>query len=103
MKELEEIDLPYLLERVRFLTVATVDEKGQPDATPKIFLKYEAPYIYLIDYSFATTNRNLKTSPKASLSFMDEENVDGYRLRGAIELISRGDEFDRIAKDVEKK
>ncbi len=99
----EIIDLGKLLEKVRFLVVATVDEKGQPDATPKLFLKYEPPYIYLVDYSFATTKSNLKTSPKASLSFLDVETLDGYRLRGPIELIAGGEEFNRISKEVDKK
>lgn len=99
----EAVNLPHLLEKVRFLVVATVDEKGQPDATPKLFLKYEDPFIYLVDYSFATTNTNLKTSPKASLSFVDVENLNGYRLRGSIELITQGKDFDRLAKEVEKK
>jgi len=99
----ETVNLPLLLEKVRFLVVATVDDRGQPDATPKLFLKYEPPFIYLVDYSFATTNKNLKTNPKASLSFMDIENLDGYRLNGSIELISEGEEFYQIAKEVEKK
>ena len=93
---MELIDLEGLLEKVRFLVVATVDEKGQPDATPKLFLKYESPFVYLVDYSFATTNKNLKTRPKASLSFVDVENLDGYRLNGPIELIAEGEEFDRL-------
>jgi predicted pyridoxine 5'-phosphate oxidase superfamily flavin-nucleotide-binding protein len=97
------VDLGQLLEKVRFLVVATVDENGQPDATPKLFLKYEEPYIYLVDYSFATTNRNLKLQPKASLAFIDVEDLDGYRLRGTIELISGGTEFGRLAKEVERK
>lgn len=101
--ELEPANLPHLLEKVRFLVVATVNENGQPDATPKLFLKYEEPHVYLVDYSFATTNRNLKTRPQASLSFVDVENLDGYRLNGSVELITQGEEFDRIAKEVEKK
>lgn len=99
----ETVNLGDLLEKVRFLVVATVDKNGQPDATPKLFLKYEKPFVYLIDYSFATTNENLKTSPRASLSFVDTENLDGYRLNGSVELITRGEEFDRIANEVEKK
>lgn len=100
---MEAVDLPHLLEKVRFLVVATVDQKGQPDATPKLFLKYENPFIYLVDYSFATTNENVKKNPKASLSFVDVENLDGYRLNGSIELITKGKEFARISKEVEKK
>jgi pyridoxine/pyridoxamine 5'-phosphate oxidase len=99
----ETVDLARLLEKVRFLVVATVDKKGQPDATPKLFLKYESPFVYLVDYSFATTNSNLKTSPKASLSFVDVENLDGYRLNGTVEMLSRGEEFERVAKEVERK
>ena len=47
---LEIIDLPYLLEKMRFLVVATVDDKGQPDATPKLFLKYEPSMSIYVNY-----------------------------------------------------
>ena len=85
------------------MSVATADKTGKPNAAPKFLLKFERPYLYLIDYSFATTTGNLKVNPRASLSFMDLDNLEGYRLYGSVELIESGPEFKRIAQEVEKK
>lgn len=92
-----------LLKGREFLSVATADRDGRPNAAPKFLLKFEKPYIFLIDYSFATTTKNLKANPRACVSFMDLENLEGYRLYGSVELIERGKEFEDIAKEVERR
>lgn len=97
------IHITPLLKGREFLSVATADLKGKPNAAPKFFLKYEKPHIYLIDYSFATTTSNLRENPRASLSFMDLENLEGYRLYGTVELIEKGKEHQLIGQEVEKK
>ena len=97
------MDIAPLFKGREFVSVATADLGGKPNAAPKFFLKYHKPYIYLIDYSFATTTGNLKENPRACLSFMDLENLAGYRLYGTVELIDSGTEFHQIAKEVEKK
>ena len=97
------MDLTPLLKGREFLSVGTADLTGKPNAAPKFFLKYEKPHIFLIDYSFATTTNNLRANPRASLSFMDLENLEGYRLYGSAELIETGKEFKLIAQEVEKK
>ena len=92
-----------LLKGREFVSVGTADKKGKPNAAPKFLLKFEKPHIYLIDYSFATTTANLRSNPQASLSFMDLDNLEGYRLYGSVELVERGEEFERIAGEVERK
>ena len=92
-----------LLKGREFLSLATADKTAKPNAAPKFFLKFEKPYIYLIDYSFATTTENLRTNPRASLSFMDLENLEGYRVYGSVELIERGEEFESLKKEVERR
>ena len=92
-----------LLKTRTFLSVGTADKTGRPNAAPKFFLKHEKPYIYLIDFSFATTTKNLKENPQASLSFMDMDNLEGYRLYGEVELIEKGPEFRRLSKEVERR
>ena len=93
---------PLLRER-KFLSVATADKKGRPNAAPKFLLKFEKPYVYLVDFSFATTTKNLKINPQASLSFMDMDNLEGYRLYGPVECIERGMEFRRLSKELERR
>ena len=92
-----------LLKTRTFLSVGTADKTGRPNAAPKFFLKHEKSYIYLIDFSFATTTKNLKENPQASLSFMDMDNLEGYRLYGEVELIEKGPEFRRLSKEVERR
>ena len=94
---------PELLKGREFVSVATADKDAKPNAAPKFLLKFEKPHLYLVDYSFATTTENLRTNPRAALSFMDLENLEGYRLFGSTELIERGKEFEKLAKEVERK
>ena len=95
--------LAKLLRTREFVSFATADPGGQPNAAPKLLLKYEKPFVYLIDYSIALTVANLRNNPKAALSIMDLENLQGYRLSGAAELIEKGEEFERFKKEHEKK
>ena len=92
-----------LLKRREFVSIATADKKGIPSAAPKFLLKIEEDFVYLIDYTIARTVENLKVNPIASLSFMDIDNLDGYRLGGTVKLLKEGKEFDKIAAELSKK
>lgn len=95
--------LSRLLRKREFVSFATADKKGQPNAAPKLLLKFEKPFVYLIDYTVARTVDNLRINPKAALSLMDLENLEGYRMSGHAEIIERGEAFKRFAKELEKK
>ncbi len=92
-----------LLKNRHFLSIATADKNGEPHSAPKILLKIEEHNLYLVDYAIAKTVENLKINPRTSLSFMDMENLEGYRLSGSVELIQRGELFDKLMKEMEKK
>ena len=92
-----------LLKGREFISLATADKSAKPNAAPKFLLKYEKPYMYLVDYSFATTTANLRVNPRAALSFMDLDNLEGYRVSGTAELIEKGKEFAELAKEIERK
>ena len=92
-----------LLTKREFLHVGTADKKGRPNAVPKFVLKHEKPQIYLVDFSDGRTIANLRINPIASLSFMDFENLEGYRIDGTVELLERGAEFKRLAKEMERR
>ncbi len=92
-----------LLKGREFVSVATVGKNGEPNAAPKFILKIETPFIYLVDYTIAQTVENLKINPRASLSFMDIENLEGYRLNGAAELIERGQVFDALSQELHRR
>ena len=97
------MNLSQLLRGREFVSIASADAKGRPNNAPKFLLKFEKPYIYLIDYSYGTSHDNLKANPQACLSFMDMENLEGYRIYGTVELIEKGPAFKTIAKEVEKR
>ncbi len=92
-----------LLRHRSFLSVATADKSGEPHAAPKFFFKIEHGSVYLIDHAIARTVENLRANPRASMSFMDLENLEGYRMTGAVTLIEQGEEYEKILKAFEKK
>lgn len=92
-----------LLRTREFLSIATADKEGQPNAVPKFLLKFEEPHIYLIDYTIGQSVLNLRSNPRASLSLMDVDNLEGYRLNGIAEIIENGEEHKKIAKELDRK
>ena len=93
-------ELKQLLSKREFISVATCDAAGQPNAAPKFFLKIEDNHIYLIDYAMGRTWHNLKTNPRISMSFMDTESLIGYQINGVAEIIDKGLEFEEILKQL---
>ncbi len=51
--------LSRILRDREYINVATADASGRPNAAPKFILKYEKPFIYLVDFITATTVANL--------------------------------------------
>ncbi|MCX5711049.1 MAG: pyridoxamine 5'-phosphate oxidase family protein [Candidatus Omnitrophica bacterium] len=89
-----------ILEGREFVSVATCDFKGRPNAAPKFLLKIENSFLYLIDYSFGHTWENLKINPRVSVSFVDTETLMGYQLNGAVDIIKNGPVYQAICEDV---
>ncbi len=92
-----------LLETREFISVATCDFAGRPNAAPKFFLKFENNFIYLVDYTIGMTWDNLRINPKASLSLMDPHTLIGYQLNGPVEIIDKGREYDGLLSEFKKK
>ena len=92
-----------ILKRREFVSIGTADKKGSPNAAPKFLLKIEKDFVYLIDYTIARTAANLEQNPKASLSFMDIDNLMGYRLDGPVTIIKEGKEFNKIVEELKVK
>ena len=86
-----------------FVSVATVSSDGQPNTAPKFFFRAKGDFIYLIDYVFGKTVVNLKENPRVSVSFMDMDSLEAYRLNGTAKIIGEGKVFDRILKEWDKR
>ena len=92
-----------LLKKRNFLSIATADKQCEPHAAPKFFFKLEDGSIYLIDYAIAKTVDNLRINPRASMSFMDLDSLEGYRMSGPAVLVDEGPEYDKILQEFDKK
>ena len=96
-------EISKILTRREFISVATCNFQGEPNAAPKFFLKIENNIIYLIDYAIGKTWENLKINPKASLSVSDPATLKSYKINGKAEIIETGAEYDQIAEELTEK
>ena len=86
-----------------FISAATCDFDGRPNAAPKFLLKVDGKSIYLVDYSLTKTWENLKINPRASLSFVDTDTLQGYQINGPVEMIEKGPAFDKMVNELREK
>ena len=63
-----------LIESREFISLASCDLAGRPNAAPKFLLKVEGACLYLVDYIMGQTFRNVKVNPRVSLSFFDNSD-----------------------------
>lgn len=93
-------DIAVLIKDMEFISVATCDHRGRPNAAPKFLLKYEDGYIYLVDYTIGTTWKNLKVNPRISMSFMDPATLTGYQINGFVQIIDKGPLYEKLRKEM---
>ncbi|MDD5729712.1 MAG: pyridoxamine 5'-phosphate oxidase family protein [Candidatus Omnitrophica bacterium] len=86
-----------------FISVATSDFNGRPNAAPKFVLKIENNFIYLVDYSLSRTWENLKANPRVSLSFVDTETLSGYQINGPVEIVDKGAAYEKLLNELREK
>jgi uncharacterized pyridoxamine 5'-phosphate oxidase family protein len=89
-----------LLKHKEFISIATCDLKGRPNAASKFILKIDGGFIYLVDYIFGKSYENLKANPRVSLSFVNTESLKSYQINGSVELIEQGSVYETIALEL---
>lgn len=92
-----------LLTSREFISVATCNLHGLPNAAPKFVLKLENNFIYLIDYTIGRTWENIKVNPKVSMSLTDPDALMGYQINGVAEIIDKGPHYESIVKELLQK
>jgi predicted pyridoxine 5'-phosphate oxidase superfamily flavin-nucleotide-binding protein len=92
-----------LLEAREFVSVASCDLEGRPNAASKFLLKVETKHIYLVDYIIGRTFRNITVNPRVSISFFDTTTLMGYQVNGKVEVIDRGPEYLAALNDLQRK
>jgi predicted pyridoxine 5'-phosphate oxidase superfamily flavin-nucleotide-binding protein len=88
-----------LIKDMGFVAMATCDLDGRPNVAPKFFVKADGGHLYLVDYVMGRTSQNLKVNPKASISVVDERNLTGYQVNGAVQVLSDGEEYEKAAHE----
>ena len=92
-----------LLEKREFVSVATSTLDGRPNTAPKFFFRAKGAFIYLIDYVIGRTIENLRKNPRVSVSFMDVETLEAYRLNGIAQCIEEGRLFNKVLEEWNKR
>jgi len=92
-----------LLNIREFVSVGTCDFDFRPNVAPKLVLKVEDSYVYLIDHVVGRTFRNLKVNPRACLAFMDLDSLVGYQFNGPVEIIDAGPFYDKMIQELSKR
>jgi len=92
-----------LIKKREFINVATSDATGHPNCAPKLFFKTENNLIYLVDYSIGRTARNARVNPRASIAVMDIDTLAAYQLNGSLEVIEKGELYDKYVRELRKK
>ena len=93
-------ELISLMEKKEFVSVATCDFKGRPNAAPKFVLKVETGRVYLVDYTIGTSWKNLKTNPRISMSLTDARTLKGYQFNGSVKIMTRGKLYDKMRNEM---
>ncbi len=92
-----------LLRKRSFLSVATASKNCEPHAAPKFVLKLSEGDLFLIDYAIAKTAENIRANPRVSVSFMDLDELEGYRLSGPASLVEDGPEHEVLLKEFDQR
>jgi len=92
-----------ILEKREFVSIATVGNDGKPNSVPKFLYRGKGSFLYLLDYVVGKTISNLRENPKASVSFMDLDTLEAYRLNGTAKIIEKGPAFDAVLKGWDEK
>jgi len=89
-----------LLGTHEFVSVATCDLNGRPNAAPKFFLKTDNKFIYLVDYIIGRTYQNIKLNPNISVSFVDHKTLTGYQINGSVQIIDTGELYEKLCEEM---
>ena len=83
--------------------LATVDESGQPNVSPKeIFAVFDAEHLVIANIASPTSARNIGGNPRVCVSFIDVFVQKGFKVIGSARNVLRDDpEFSRWSAPLE--
>ena len=90
-----------LLKHREFISVATCDFHGQPNAASKFILRIENDSIYLVDYIIGRTFQNLRINPPR-LAFLRRHRIpDRLPDQRRVVLMEHGPEYEEGRQEFE--
>jgi len=89
-----------LIRQREFISIASCDFSGHPNAASKFVLRAEDDSIFLVDYTIGKTVQNVRMNPRVSLSLTDTKTLTGYQLNGTVEIIEKGQAFEQIKAEM---
>ncbi|HEY4318846.1 MAG TPA: pyridoxamine 5'-phosphate oxidase family protein [Herbaspirillum sp.] len=91
-------DMQAIIKQAILSFVATVNEDGTPNLSPKASLTVRNGVLYFADIASPGTIRNLKRNPAIEINVVDVFERRGYRFKGRALILSPGnDEYSMIA------
>lgn len=83
--------------------LATVDENGQPNVSPKeIFTVFGSIHLVVANIASPTSVRNIDVNPRVCVSFVDVFVQKGFKINGLARNVSRQDpDFSRWSTPLE--
>jgi predicted pyridoxine 5'-phosphate oxidase superfamily flavin-nucleotide-binding protein len=77
--------------------IATADENGRPNVSPKgSFQVLDDEHVLFADVHSPRTIANLRQNPQASAIVFDPATNQGCRVWGTTEIVDSGEVFDRV-------
>lgn len=85
--------------------LATVNEDGQPNVSPKeIFAAFDTEHLVIANIASPTSVRNIEVNPLVCVSFIDVFVQKGFKVTGAARNVRRKDtDFSHWAAPLEAK
>jgi hypothetical protein len=93
-----DADMEAIVRRAILSFVATVNEDGTPNLSPKASLTVVNGTLYFADIASPRTISNLRRNPAVEINVVDMFERRGYRFTGCASILSPGDaEYSTIA------
>ncbi len=91
-------DMEEIIKQAMLSFVATINEDGTPNLSPKASLAVRNGVLYFADIASPGTIRNLKRNPSIEINVVDIFQRRGYRFKGRAQLLPpEHDEYLMIA------
>ncbi|MCP8306171.1 MAG: pyridoxamine 5'-phosphate oxidase family protein [archaeon] len=89
------------------LVIGTTNKKCIPNTVPLSAMGYpkiiDGDKFVIVDNYLYKTRKNLEENPFASLTFWDSETLEGYQVKGPVEIKSSGDLYEQIRSEIKSK